>query len=475
MPGTATGNLPRVLLVDDNTDFLEEARSLLLSTGLCEVETLSGSSGLIDLLEDSNHAALFMDWVMPEVTGADLLPVISKRYPSLPVIVITGANDVATAVTCMKQGATDFITKPLDSSRLVSSLANALRIRELSDQNRKLQEYLLGTPLEHPESFSGIIGQSGKMLAIFKLIETFAPSRYPVFITGETGVGKELIARAVHRASGLQGEFVALNVAGIDPLMFEDTLFGHRKGAYTGAADAREGMIARAKGGTLFLDEIGDLGSQSQVKLLRLLQENEYFRLGSDLIQKSDARIVVASNRDFSLLMQQGQFREDLYHRLCSHRLHIPPLRERREDIIPLARHFSELAAAESGKPVPRISAELQIILCSHSFPGNVRELVNRINNAVVLNQSGILTQLDFPELVMSEDLVAESAGPVETGPFSLHVIFPEFPLMERVERIMIQEALKRAGGRKGMAADLLGITRQTLKKKLDDIREDEG
>jgi DNA-binding NtrC family response regulator len=291
-----------------------------------------------------------------------------------------------------------------------------------------------------------------------------------VFVTGETGVGKELIASAVHRVSGLKGSFVPLNIAGLDPLMFDDTLFGHRKGAFTGASELREGLIAKAQGGTLFLDEIGDLGHQSQVKLLRLLQENEYYRLGSDLIQKSDARIIVASNRDFEALVREGKFREDLYHRLCYHRIHIPPLRERREDIIPLVKHFCGVAAKNVGKAIPRLSTELQYFLCDYDYPGNVRELVNRVSNAVVVNQSGLLTKDEFPDLMLRDEIVSDAGDVSERGHYSLHVMFPEFPTMAQVEKLMIHEALKRSNGARVAAADLLGISRQTLRRKLDEL-----
>ncbi len=466
----ANAQLPVALFVDDESDFLGEIRSVAETSGLCRVVTLTDSTKLLGELEKGSYSVLFMDWVMPVVTGSDLLPVINTLYPWLPVVVITGVSDVATAVRCMKQGAFDYVTKPLDSNRLTTCLTNVLKISELSSQNRQLREYLLGNPLEKPENFLGIISRSEKMQSIFKLIETIAPSRYPVFITGETGVGKELIASAVHRCSGLTGKFVPINVAGLDSAMFDDTLFGHKRGAYTGASESREGLIAQAQGGTLFLDEIGDLGHQSQVKLLRLLQENEYYRLGSDLIQRSDARIVAASNRDFTKLIAEGTFREDLYHRLCYHRLHIPPLRDRKEDILPLVTHFAELAATEMGKPAQRISAELRYMLCNYDFPGNVRELVNSVSNAVVVNRSGLLTHEDFPDLKANQVVVGSMKGDYESRQFSMHLLFPAFPSLDQIEQIMILEALKQSNGRKGVAADLLGITRQTLRKKLEEI-----
>ena len=464
--------LPVALFVDDDADFLEEVRFVLLADRICDVVTLTDSGKVLAELAKGKYSVIFMDWIMPGLTGADLLPVITRNYPSIPVIIMTGVSDVETAVRCMRQGAQDYLTKPLDAPRLISSIANALRIVELSSQNRRLQEYLLGDPVANPDIFSSILTNSGKMNAIFKLIETISPFCYPVMITGETGVGKELIARAIHAASGLRGDFVPLNVAGLDAHLFEDTLFGHKKGAFTGANEHRDGLIARAQGGTLFLDEIGDLTPESQIKLLRLLQENEYYRLGSDLLQKSTARIIVATNRDFGRLVAEGKFREDLYHRLRYHKLHIPPLRERPEDIQLLVDHAVAVAAENVGKAPPRIATELRLVLAHYDYPGNVRELINMVSGAVVANRSGLLTRDDIPEITARERTELRETHQYDSGQFSLHVVFPSFPTMEQVEKVMLKEAFKVTGGRQGAAADLLGLCRQTVKKKLAELEQ---
>ncbi len=469
-PAETAQRLPLVLIVDDDADFLEEVRFVLLADKVCDVVTLSDSGAVLDELADGRYAVLFMDWIMPGLTGADLLPVVTQRHPTLPVIVMTGVSDVETAVRCMRQGATDFLTKPLDRPRLVSCLANALKLVELSSQNRRLQEYLLGDPLLNPEHFREILTNSEKLTSIFKIVETIAPFGFPVMITGETGVGKELFSRALHAASGLKGEFVPLNVAGLDAHLFEDTLFGHKKGAFTGANEHREGLIARAQGGTLFLDEIGDLTPESQIKLLRLLQEREYYRLGSDLLQKSSARIIVATNRNLELLMAEGKFRADLYHRLRYHRLQIPPLRERSEDILLLVDHAVTMAAESVGKAPPRVATELRILLTHYDYPGNVRELLNMVSSAVVANRSGVLTRKDFPELLLrdqGEIRIAEIRG---SGQFSMHMVFPSFPTMAQVENVMLREAFKITGKKQGASADLMGICRQTVKRKLAEM-----
>lgn len=461
--------LPQVLFIDDDADFLEQIRFIVLSSRLCDMTPLTDSRLAMAELAQGDYAAVFIDWVMPHISGADLLPAILQQHPQLPVIIMTGTNDLETVVSCMRQGAMDFICKPLDGARLLSSLGNALRISELSQQNRQLQGYLLGSPLADPENFAGIITTNERMLAIFKLIETISPSRSPVCITGETGAGKELIAEAVHKASGVQGNFVPVNLAGLDPLMLDDTLYGHRKGAFTGATDGRDGLITKAQNGTLFLDEIGDLAFDSQVKLLRLLQEHQYYKLGSDALQKSTARIIVASNRDFPSLIAAGKFRADLFHRLSCHRIHLPPLRERSEDILPLVFHFITVAAATTRRPVPTLSGEARLILSRYHFPGNVRELINLVTSAVIANETGILTPADFPDLHLARMAVDKSEAP-QSGQFSLHAIFPTFPTMAEVERVMLAEAMTVTGGKRTEAADLLGISRQTLRKWLLEV-----
>ena len=245
----------------------------------------------------------------------------------------------------------------------------------LQSELSSLKGYLSSDRLEHEDAFSAIITRSKLMRAIFQYIEVIAPAGQPVLITGDTGVGKEMIAKIIHSLSGCKGGLVAINIAGLDDVIFSDTLFGHKKGAFTGADQEREGLVARAKGGTLFLDEIGDLRESSQVKLLRLLQEQTYYPLGSDILMQSRVRIVVATNQNIQSLMSQGKFRKDLYYRLRSHHIHVPPLRERREDIPPLLSHFLDEAAKTIKRKKPVISPELITFLSAYDFPGNVREI----------------------------------------------------------------------------------------------------
>jgi DNA-binding NtrC family response regulator len=303
-------------------------------------------------------------------------------------------------------------------------------------------------------------------------MEVIAPSRQPVLISGETGVGKELFAKALHNLSGCKGHFVAVNVAGLDDMVIADTLFGHRKGAFTGADQAREGLVVRAESGTLFLDEIGDLNDQSQIKLLRLLQEREFYAVGSDNPCKTNTRFLLATNHDLQKLVAEGRFRKDLFYRLYAHRLLIPPLRERREDLPLLLDHFLVTAAREFDKKKPTPPPELVNFLRNYPFPGNVRELEALVYGAVARHSEGVLSMESFRDVItdFSSGRIADRRKPV--GDEALIAMFGHFPTMAEVEEYMISEALKQAKGNQGIAANILGIARQTLNKRL---RRDQG
>jgi len=459
-----------ILIVDDDAAFLDGTRRALLANNISNITTLQDSTLVLPFLAKNTYTVIILDWVMPNISGADLLPELTRQYPHIPVIIITGVSDLENVVSCIKQGAYDYVTKPLDTTKLVSVVQNACKSSELVTQNRQLTGYLLGEPLSTPEFFSDFITCSERMQSIFKVIETLAGSKQSVLITGETGVGKEMIANAIHRCSGLKGKMITVNVAGLDDAMLADTLFGHKKGAYTGANESREGLIEQAKGGTLFLDEIGDLSNASQIKLLRLLQQNEYYRLGSDVLHKSDARIVAASNANFKQLLSAGKFRSDLYYRISAQTLYIPPLRERREDILPLVEHFVEQTAAELCISPPELSREIRQALISYDFPGNVREMINKIQNAVMYNRTGMLTLEDFPGISPGELHPGQIIRRIGTNQFSLNGIFHSFPTVDEVETIMVSEAMALAEGNRSMAAKMLGISRPTLQKRIEQI-----
>jgi len=458
----------QVLVVDDEPGILAKVSLLLASSDIPQVETISDSRLVLPHLSENQVSVVVVDWVMPEVTGGELLQRITADYPQIPVIVMTAMGDVETAVNCMRAGAFDFLTKPVDPNRLVASVRKALQVSELGNQNRILKDYLLADRLRNPDAFAGIVTNSKKMRAIFQYIEAIASSRQPVLITGETGVGKELLARAVHSVSGVSGPFISLNAAGLDEFMFSDTLFGHKKGAFTGADSKRDGLISAAAGGTLFLDEIGDLNLASQIKLLRLLQEREYYRMGSDLLLKSDARVVAASNMDFGALRAAGSFRNDLYFRLCAHEFRVPPLRERLEDVAPLVDYFVRGIALQQEKPVPAVSPELIASLTQYQFPGNVRELYNLVHHAVTCNDGRMLELADFAGIKP----VPVRTPPVSDGSNPLLTIFGKFPTVFQVEEYLIGEAMKITGGNQTAAAELLGLARPTLNKRLRQERQ---
>ncbi|GAM10069.1 acetoacetate metabolism regulatory protein AtoC [Geobacter sp. OR-1] len=345
-----------ILLVDDELRLLKASQLLLASRGFRNVFAISNSTDVMDYLQSNEVAVIVLDLYMPKLSGIDLLPEIVNEYPFIPVIVMTAVDETETAVSCMKRGAFDFLVKPVETERLVATIRRAIEHRAICRELDTLRERFFSEKLDHAEAFSPIVSTSNKMHTLFKYMEVIAPSRQPILICGETGVGKELVAKALHTLSGCTGDFVAVNVAGLDDTVFADTLFGHKKGAFTGAERPREGLVAKAASGTLFLDEIGDLNDSSQIKLLRLLQEKEYYPVGSDDPCISSARVLLATNHDLQKLIDEKRFRKDLYYRLCTHRLVIPPLRERTEDVAPLLNHFLEEAANSFGKkkPTPR-------------------------------------------------------------------------------------------------------------------------
>lgn len=456
------------LIVDDEESVLRACADTLFSAGIDNVVTIGDGRKALEFLRRSEVSLALLDINMPFVSGEDILAVIKEERPDVPVIILTGQSDLDTAVRLMKKGATDYLVKPVEWSKLVSSVTLALEMGELSRQNSMLRERLLADSLEHPEAFSAIITGSRKMRSIFQYAESIARAPWPILVTGETGAGKELIATAIHALSGRKGRFVALNVAGLDDSLFSDTLFGHAKGAFTGADQNRPGMIEQACGGTLFLDEIGDLSLQSQVKLLRLLQEREYYPLGADVPKLSDARIIVATHRSLSDLVGEERFRKDLYYRLKAHHIQIPPLRDRREDIPSLVNHFIDEAAVTLGKKRPAIPRELYDLLGTYHFPGNIRELSSMVHDAVSRSSGGNISLASFRE-ALHEETGDGSAMRSAIGALGLSISLEgRFPTLKEASEFLVEEAMKRSNGNQAVAAGLLGTTRTALNKRLN-------
>jgi len=458
----------RLLLVDDQPLLLEQiARRLRADHGMV-VTTCVDSRKVQALVDATPFDAVVTDLDMPLLDGRKVLEQVVASHPGLPVVVLTGHSDVATAVSCMRIGAVDFLTKPVKPEHLVAVLERAMERSELDLENQRLSARLKSPKLAAPQAFDGIITNDPVMRAIFQYLEVISPSSHPVLITGETGTGKELIARSIQRLSRPNQPLVAVNVAGLDDTVFADTLFGHRKGAFTGADSNRPGLIEGAAGGTLFLDEIGDLSLTSQVKLLRLLQEGEYLPLGADKPSRTDCRFVVATCRTMEELRDPTRFRKDLYYRLKAHHVQLPALRERPQDIALLAGHFLAEACDDCQLPPASLAADAQQLLLGHAFPGNIRELQSVMRDAVTRSQATILTAAHLT-LALGAD--ADSAVPVSSGikPASGTAlgIPAQFPTLKEAGDQLITEALTRAQGNHTLAARMLGLTRQGLYNRL--------
>jgi DNA-binding NtrC family response regulator len=455
-----------ILMVDDEAQALDSFETALLLASINNIIRCQDSRDVMRLLSTQEIEVMLLDLSMPYVSGEELLSLVTRDFPEVPVIIITGSNDVETAVSCMKSGAFDYMVKPVEKSRLISGVKRAIELRELQRENRLLKAHVLFDQLEHPEVFSEIITDSAVMRSIFQYVEAISNTPQPVLITGETGVGKELVARALHKLSNRKGDFVPVNVAGLDENIFADTLFGHKKGAFTGADQPRSGMIEQASGGTLFLDEIGDLSATSQVKLLRLLQDGEFFPLGSDVVKHSDARVVVATNQNLQTLQDSGKFRKDLYYRLRAHHIHIPPLRDRYEDLPVLMGHLLEKASKTLGKEKPALPEELISLFATYPFPGNIRELESMIFDAVSSARTEKLSLETFRSYILQDESVAKTEATGKPDATS--------PLKEKIETVshmtekqMIIDALDKTNQNRTKAAKLLGISRRTLQNKI--------
>ena len=455
-----------ILLVDDEPAWhLSISVSLERCAGITNVLTCQDSRAVMEMLDREEIGLILLDLVMPHLGGEELLALIREQHPEIAVIVISGLNQLETAVRCIKMGAFDYYVKTDEEDRLMGGVMRAVRMIELERENREMSHCILTGALKHPRTFSGIVTTDRAMLGIFSYIEAVAQSPQPLLISGESGVGKEQIAQCAHALSGCRGPLVAVNVAGLDDTVFADTLFGHVRGAFTGADQARRGMVEEAGDGTLFLDEIGDLSVQSQVKLLRLLQEGEYFPIGSDRPKRMKARVIVATHQNLAAKQAAGSFRRDLYYRLCTHHIQVPPLRERKNDIPLLLDHFLKVAAREQGKKKPTPPKELAQLLATYPFPGNVRELRAMVYDAVSTHRDHILSMESFLKVIgRSGPDSGPSADPPERNPF---IGIERLPTFAEGAELLVTEAMVRANGNQSIAARLLGITQSALCKRL--------
>jgi len=454
---------PTILLVDDETQELDAYRFLLESMGLKNIETLQDSRLVMGRLMGLNNPIVFLDLNMPHKSGTEVLLEIKEHSPHIPVVICTANSEIETAVECLKLGAHDYLVKPISMNSFGSALRSAIEILTLRSEVLSLKGIGLGGQLKKPEVFKNIITKSAHMQNIFLYIESIATTEQPCLILGETGSGKELAAKAIHDASGLEGEFIAVDVSGLDDTLLSDTLFGHIKGAYTGAEGVRAGLIERAKGGTIFLDEIGDLNEVSQVKLLRLLQEKVYYPLGSDKPKKCEARIITAANKNLTSA-DIKDFRRDLYYRISTHLIKLPALRERKEDIPTLVEHIVKEASENMHRAEPTVSKQAMDMLCSYSFPGNIRELKTYITDAVARAFDGVITQELIADRIDGLSPIPATTSDEHTD---LEKIFGKFPTLDELGEYAVDMALKASENNQSQAAKLLGISKQALHKRL--------
>ena len=461
-----------ILMVDDEPAWLHSmALSLKVSAGITNVIRCSDSREAMDLLQQQSCCLALIDLNMPYINGEKLLEQLKENYPDIAVIIISGMNQIETAIRCVKAGAEDFYIKTDERERVVSGILRTLTQIDLRRQNRELAEHLLRQEeIEHP-AFIPFNTCSGNMRGIFSYLRAIAGGYEPVLITGESGTGKELIARALHQLRCPDKPWIAINVAGLDDMVFSDTLFGHVKGAFTGAELPRKGMIEEAADGILFLDEIGDLAPASQVKLLRLLQEGEYYPLGSDRPQRVRARLLFATNHNLKDKVAQGTFRKDLYYRLCTHLISIPPLRERKQDLPLLINALLAEAADSVGCDKPLAPPELLDLFSNYNFPGNVRELRAMIFDAVSLNEGPVLSLSRFRKTIVAtpdEQQQEKTNNSLLQPPDTTCIAFGnQLPTIKQVYQALITEALRRADGNQSCAARMLGISPQALHKRL--------
>ena len=444
----------KILIAEDEKTQRDLLEGFLIKEGF-SVEAVANGKEVLHKLEGDFFDIALVDYKMPELDGLQTLREIRKLYPDLPVVMMTAYGTVETAVASMKEGALDYLTKPIDLDELLLMLQKVIERSNLIKENKELK-----VQLQERYAFPYIVYGSPKMEEVMGLVARVAPSQTTILIRGESGTGKELIANAIHYASPRSGKpWVKVSCAAIPETLLESELFGHEKGAFTGATQKRIGRFEEADGGSIFLDEIGDLSPGTQVKLLRILQDKEFQRLGSNFTLKTDVRVITATHRNLEETIKKGLFREDLYYRLDVISIVLPPLRERREDIPLLIDHFLKKYSQENQKSVSEISKEARTLLLRYPYPGNVRELENLIERAVVLCRGEMITTQDLPFHVKEETPEKPwiSSKKIKSLPESL----------EEIERDSIIKALHQHQGIQTKAAESLGISERVLRYKM--------
>ena len=464
--GGAAG--PAILVVDDEKGIRDLLEIVFVKEGY-RVETAASCREGLERIEASSPDLVLTDMRMPDGTGFEVLHAVRESSPGTPVVMITAYTTTQTAIEAMKAGAYDYVSKPFDVDQLKIVVGRALERKRLADEN-----VVLRRQVERP-GFGELVGVSHRMKAVFELVERIARTTSTVLISGESGTGKELIARAIHRRSArAAGPFVSINCGAVPEALLESELFGHERGAFTGAVREKRGLFQDSHGGTLLLDEIGELPLPMQVKLLRALQERVVRRVGGNVEEPIDARIICATNKDLPRMVAEGTFREDLYYRIAVIPFPVPPLRERREDIPYLVRHFLTKIAAEQGIPGKKISAEAMRRLETHAWPGNVRELENLIERTVALEPSDVITTLSLPYAFQHPAGLPDT---VDTAAFDLPPAGIDLEAyLEWIGKRLMQQALDMKGGVQKDAAELLRMSERSFRyySKKYGLRRDE-
>jgi DNA-binding NtrC family response regulator len=433
----------RVLIVDDEDIVRESLRDWLDGVGY-KVETAESGEEALRIIRKKKIKIMIADLVMPGMNGIELMNKAKTIVPTISTVIITAHATIQSAIVAIREGAHEYIEKPFCPEKVELLIDKLVEHQDLIEEN-----ILLRRQIEERFQFQGIIAKSPKMLKIIELIKTVAPTNVTILISGETGTGKEVVARAIHLQSRRSGKpFIATSCAALPESLLESELFGHEKGSFTGAVERKKGKFEAGDKGTLFLDEIGEINSNIQVHLLRALEEKKITRIGSNEEVPVDVRIITATNRDLRAMVMEGEFREDLYYRLKVVAINLPPLKERREDILPLADHFLKKYAQENKKDIRNLSPEVIEFMLNYSWPGNVRELENLIEHGVILSKTNAITMAELPT-----DIV--------------HPVPAEEQTIEAVTRSHVFNVLQETKGNITKAADILGIRRMTLYNKL--------
>ena len=444
-----------VLVVDDDEGLLLSIKATLISSGLPEPALVSDSRNVMALMRQQPFQLVLLDLMMPHLNGIGVLEKIKREFPESECVIVSAKDEVATAVEAMSQGASDYLVKPLNSEKLIALVNRSLEKYNLQDELARFGGKKVFSELNNPQAFADMVAEDESMALVFHQVEAVAKTDYSVVINGESGTGKEMLARVIHRISNRsEAPFVAVNMASFSKTIFEDEFFGHAKGAYTDASSDRRGFFEVAQGGTLFLDEITELDPSLQAKLLRVIEEREFYRLGSTEVRNVDVRIIAATNRDINEEIIKKHFRADLFYRINMYNIKIPPLRERKDDILPLAGHFLKIHTRSNNKSIQGLAPDLAQRLLESSFLGNVRELENIIAGAVLLERGKTLT------LASARNLLPYN------GPERRKNV--ELLTLNELERRHIKRVLDITGGNRPKAAKILGINVSTVYRKLE-------